>query len=462
DLEDEDYLEYIQEVSVASAGLGVGLSVAFGLVAFVSMLFMCCRCKRLHRADLAIAQAEGDNDGKGLDDMYEIEDYEDKISKHRKILWLFSLILFLGYLFCAGYAYNGAKTTYASSDSIFEGTDVFMTKLQQALCSENGSPNCSEGSIGMFMLDIAEALVDRLELVVAFISNLAVVTLPLASVGSDLQTATGVINTTEAAVVNINGSITSVNLILTGDGKVAEVTDGGAIATIPESTSADIQEGRDALAEASRLTGDSAIEVSDQLTGNESAIVRIKYQLDDIHGNEILGDPDLRNETLKVVIDEVLLPTRELTQDIYDFQSNELPEAQEGAETYLNLVVTAVAAIIFLPGLILFLTSLCSGICQSSKPLYLNMCFVFMTQILFCLVAGIFLAIAKINGDICDHHLSFFEANLDSYNSTVQGVEIVLDYGKLEKVLTCDGEFGDAPTSSNNFVDILGIQQASG
>lgn len=50
--------------------------------------------------------------GKGLDDMYEIEDYEDKISKHRKILWLFSLILFLGYLFCAGYAYNGAKTTY--------------------------------------------------------------------------------------------------------------------------------------------------------------------------------------------------------------------------------------------------------------------------------------------------------------------------------------------------------------
>lgn len=71
------------------------------------------------------------------------------------------------------------------------------------------------------------------------------------------------INTTEAAVVNINGSITSVNLILTGDGKVAEVTDGGAIATIPESTSADIQEGRDALAEASRLTGDSAIEVSE-------------------------------------------------------------------------------------------------------------------------------------------------------------------------------------------------------
>lgn len=42
--------------------------------------------------------------------MYEIEDYEDNISKHRKILWGLSLLLFLGYLFCAGYAYTGAIT----------------------------------------------------------------------------------------------------------------------------------------------------------------------------------------------------------------------------------------------------------------------------------------------------------------------------------------------------------------
>ena len=42
--------------------------------------------------------------------MYEIEDYEDNISKHRKILWAFSFIIFLGYLCCAGYAYNGAET----------------------------------------------------------------------------------------------------------------------------------------------------------------------------------------------------------------------------------------------------------------------------------------------------------------------------------------------------------------
>lgn len=63
ELENEDYKEYAQEVGIATAGFGIGLSVLFGFVAFVAMLGMCCRCKRLHRADLAIAQAEGDNDG---------------------------------------------------------------------------------------------------------------------------------------------------------------------------------------------------------------------------------------------------------------------------------------------------------------------------------------------------------------------------------------------------------------
>lgn len=41
-----------------------------------------------------------------------------------------------------------------------------------------------------------------------------------------------------------------------------------------------------------------------QLTGNESTITRIKYQLDDVHGNELLGDEDIRNATLTTVLDE--------------------------------------------------------------------------------------------------------------------------------------------------------------
>lgn len=47
---------------------------------------------------------------KGLDDLYEVEDYEDKISAQRGMLRVLTLSLFLGYLFCAAYAYHGAKT----------------------------------------------------------------------------------------------------------------------------------------------------------------------------------------------------------------------------------------------------------------------------------------------------------------------------------------------------------------
>lgn len=57
----------------------------------------------------AILSFDAEED-KGLDDMYEIEDYEDKISVQRGKLWILTLFLFLGYLFCAGYAYYGAKT----------------------------------------------------------------------------------------------------------------------------------------------------------------------------------------------------------------------------------------------------------------------------------------------------------------------------------------------------------------
>lgn len=63
--------------------------------------------------------------------------------------------------------------------------------------------------------------------------------------------------------MNINDSITSVNLVLTGDGNVAEFTDGGAVATIGPEVLVDIQDGRDALAAASTMTEESRLEVAE-------------------------------------------------------------------------------------------------------------------------------------------------------------------------------------------------------
>lgn len=71
------------------------------------------------------------------------------------------------------------------------------------------------------------------------------------------------IDTTEGAALNINDSISSVNLLLTGDGNVANFTDVGEIATIDAEVLTDIELGREALEAASEMTEESQLEVAE-------------------------------------------------------------------------------------------------------------------------------------------------------------------------------------------------------
>lgn len=72
-----------------------------------------------------------------------------------------------------------------------------------------------------------------------------------------------------------------------------------------------------------------------------------------------------------------------------------------------------------------------------SQPLYLNMLFVFIVQGLFCIVAGVFLFIAKINGDICEHHLSLLENNIRESNTTVTVSPLPISLCHFVTSLTC-------------------------
>lgn len=71
------------------------------------------------------------------------------------------------------------------------------------------------------------------------------------------------IDATEGAVLSINDSITNVNLILTGEGRVAEFTDGEAIDTISPNTLAEVEDGRAALIEAGEMTEESTASVEE-------------------------------------------------------------------------------------------------------------------------------------------------------------------------------------------------------
>lgn len=80
---------------------------------------------------------------------------------------------------------------------------------------------------------------------------------------ANLTTAGQVINGTEEAVLHINDSIVSVNLVLTGNGSVAQFIDDGGLDTIDPAMLEDFDEGRDAVTEAKELTTESAEEVAE-------------------------------------------------------------------------------------------------------------------------------------------------------------------------------------------------------
>lgn len=71
------------------------------------------------------------------------------------------------------------------------------------------------------------------------------------------------INGTERAVVYINDSIMSVNLVLTGNGSVAEFIDDGGLDTIDSALLKDFDEGREAINDAWELTMESAEAISE-------------------------------------------------------------------------------------------------------------------------------------------------------------------------------------------------------
>lgn len=81
-------------------------------------------------------------------------------------------------------------------------------------------------------------------------------------VAANITTASGVIDSTERAVYRINDSIASVNLILEGDGNVAEFTDGGGVDPIGDDVFEDIAEGSEALTAAADITADAIVEMA--------------------------------------------------------------------------------------------------------------------------------------------------------------------------------------------------------
>ncbi|CAM9290796.1 unnamed protein product, partial [Phaeothamnion confervicola] len=83
-------------------------------------------------------------------------DLLDKTPRHRKILWIFSVLFMLAYMACAGAAYRAAADSQETVDSAFTGTVVFLENVEDAICAQDGNSTCTEGSLGRFIEDAAD------------------------------------------------------------------------------------------------------------------------------------------------------------------------------------------------------------------------------------------------------------------------------------------------------------------
>jgi hypothetical protein len=105
---------YATEVATATAVLGLGVSVILGLLMFIGCIVCCCRCCRMRRRDLAVAEGSFAGDKAFPSSDYAYQDIEEHSRKHRKALWITTVMLFIGYVACAAAAYSGVLKVCAS------------------------------------------------------------------------------------------------------------------------------------------------------------------------------------------------------------------------------------------------------------------------------------------------------------------------------------------------------------
>jgi hypothetical protein len=147
---------------------------------FILMIVFCCRCCKLRRVDREI------QDGKGFH--YDQTGIAYRAAKHRRILWFGTLLIFLFYIACAGYAYKETLAVKTSFDKAYKGSDTFMTDMQNALCTLDGAATCADKSLGDFLHDVLGELTGVLDSILAWFLSLGSLSAPLGTIAAYYST----------------------------------------------------------------------------------------------------------------------------------------------------------------------------------------------------------------------------------------------------------------------------------
>eukprot|EP00953_Heterococcus_sp_UTEX-ZZ885_P040801 20848-Heterococcus_DN1.PRE.3 len=197
---------YGKTLAINTVGGGVGLAVVLWLLMFVLMIIFCCRCCKLRRIDREI------QDGKGFH--YDQTGIAYKAAKHRRILWFGTLLIFLFYIACAGYAYKETLAVKTSFDKAYKGSDTFMTNLQNALCTLDGADTCADKSLGDFLHDVLGELTGVLDGILAWFLSLGSLSAPLSTIAAYYSTLSGQYTTVNASFVAGRAARTNIAAVI--------------------------------------------------------------------------------------------------------------------------------------------------------------------------------------------------------------------------------------------------------
>jgi hypothetical protein len=447
---------YTQEVLVQTGGGGIGISVLMGLIMFIFWVVAICRCRRIARRDRLISsgQFQGDkqiNAGNAAQELNVLR------LRSRKKLWIASYGIFVAYILCACVAYLGTTKVKTTFDRSINGVDTFMTDIQRKLCSATAEGDCEQGSVGNLMDMIAGSVTSVMDDTVATLDSFSLLLPPLAEVNVELAGMDDAFQGMDVHLPKVAAAADAASAIL-ADGEFQAYGIAISLPTVESTVYTNIAAARVNVNTAASTLATSEAELSAQLIGPDSPVQQLRTRVDDESGNEQPpGETNLRSESL-VPVDEIMDQLHSLSSSANDFQIGDLDDWDGAVQDNMTYVSIGVAAVIFLPGIILLLSLCFAGMCKSPKPFYLSMTFGFVFQGIFCLIAGIFLIIAKVDKDVCANHEELLRVNVKQTFSA-NGIETRPLGEVLVDTFQCNSEFGDPVTPSNNLVDIMGVRE---
>ncbi len=400
------------------------------------------------------------NGDKNISVLYPYHDVEVIARNQKRILFIGSFGLLVGYMICAGVAYKSTMNTKATYDKVLTGAGKFMSDTQSAICTDGGKAesftDCDRGSFGDFLSAIKHEAVE------IFDSGLNIVN----SIGA-MVTAVGGIST---HIDNIGSNLTSMEQGL-NDIDTNLTAAQAAVDSLPDGVEIDypsierhddvikqLQAAQSVLEKSATLIDHTEDDLHATLVDDDSQVGRFRRMIDHIPGNEANGDADLRGEVLGV-LNEGYEELAGVSEKVSEFRDDHVSELKGAYDVQFKQASLLVFALLTLPGALLLLLSLCAMTIKSPKPFYCSMAFGFFGLGIYCMISGLFLALSKFTTDTCNNIGTLLVTNLpDSYEFTAPDGKLIQipPLGEVAVALSqCQGFVGYEPSNRNNFIDIL-------